>query len=631
VLANQIKPAFLGDEPWFDESKRRVVTWNGAAKAAFRAVPGGTMATVLSNAQLNTLSLDPLTQKKMVAYLRGGTTYTVPNPVPPPPNVVLTIEGTGIGQFRKRIGGALGDLSNAQPLVVTAPSNDPIIFNTGADPGYVGYVATWNPDPADQTKGRPNRIVAPANDGMVHVFDSADGHEIMAYIPSSLLRTTVDAAGKATGLQALTYQDGGVPLYRHHFYVDSSPRTADVDFNSAGVKGGGSDWHTIVVGGMGKGGSSYYGLDLTTPNAVDESQAAAKLMWEFHDADWNYTYGHPVIVKTYAYGWTVIVTSGYNNVSGEGRIYFLNPKDGTQLRPFLSTGPISCTGPDGNPQTSGLTQINGFTKDFHNQFVEQLYGGDLCGNLWRFDLTSPTGAYVNPAKPFAVLTAPDGTLQPITTAPQIEIDIANGVNRYVFIGTGRLLDVSDETLPATAQAQTLYAIRDGTLSKPIPDGDPSLPIRPRGGGAFTLASVPAGGGPIVAGAPNGWYHDLPDGTGPTPAERIVVDVEADVSAVNYVGTQVTNDPCTIALPANTYVRQFATAESLISDPINGWFYHSDAGGVGGQVVGFQNMSTGEITLGVLLSNEVPGTHPVPIKNPVFVGRNRMSWRLLTGE
>ena len=225
---------------------------------------------------------------------------------------------------------------------------------------------------------------------MVHVFDSADGHEIMAYVPSSLLRTTVDAAGKATGLQALTYQDGGVPIYRHHFYVDSSPRTADVDFNSAGVKGGASDWHTIVVGGMGKGGNSYYALDLTPAQRRRRVAGRGQATVGVRDtADWNYTYGHPVIVKTYAYGWTVIVTSGYNNVSGEGRLYFLNPKDGTQLRAPLTTGAISCTGPDGNPQTSGLTQINGFTKDFHNQFVEQLYGGDLCGNLWRFDLTIP--------------------------------------------------------------------------------------------------------------------------------------------------------------------------------------------------------------------------------------------------
>ncbi len=623
VLANQIKPAALGDEPWMDETKRRIVSWDGATRVAFRATPAGLLPT-LSAAQLGTLSPNGFTQRRMVAYLRGGTTYnTTAADAPLPPGKTLTIEGTGIGQFRKRLGGVLGDISNAQPLVVSAPI-DPPIFNTGADPGYAGFVA------AQKAAGYTDRIVAPANDGMVHVFDSNDGHEVFAYVPSSLLRNTVDANGRPTGIQALTFQDGGVPLYKHHFYVDSSPRTADVDFNNAGLAGGGSDWHTIVVGGMGKGGNAYYGLDLTDGNATDEPQAAAKLLWEFSDADWKYTYGRPIIVKTYQYGWTVIVTSGYDNVSGEGRIYLLNPKTGkpqNPAQPYISTGAVSCLGPDGvTTQTSGLAQINGFTKDFHNQFVEQVYGGDLCGNLWRFDLTATSGNYPSPQL-FAVLTDPSGKPQPVTTAPQIEIDLANGVDRYVFIGTGRLLDVADLTTPATPQTQTMYAIRDAKLDTPIPDGDPKLPIDARS----VLAAVPGGGAPVPGGAPNGWFHDLPDGSGGTPAERIVIDVEGDVNTVTYIGTQTTNDPCTVALPANIYAREYATATSLINDPLNGWFYHDDAGGVGMQIVGIQDPVTGAITLAGLLSHEIPGTKPIAFKNPSTFGRNRMSWRILTGE
>ena len=619
----QIAPAFVGDEPWMDETKRRIVTFDGIAKVAFRATAAGP-AGKLSGAQLGTLSPSGFMQRRMVAYLRGGTTYKTTAADPGTPGTVMTIEGTSIGQFRKR-SGPLGDISNAQPLVVSAPV-DPPIFNTGADPGYAGYVA------AQKAAGYKDRVVAAANDGMVHVFDSVDGHEIFAYVPSSLLRTTVDANGRPTGIQALTFQDGGVPLYKHHFYVDSSPRTADVDLNSAGVKGGGSDWHTIVVGGMGKGGSAYYALDLTDGNATDESQAAAKLLWEFSDADWRYTYGRPIIVKTYQYGWTVIVTSGYNNVSGEGRIYLLDPKTGkphNAAQPYISTGAVSCLGPDGvTTQTSGLAQINGFTKDFHNQFVEQVYGGDLCGNLWRFDLTATSGNYPAPQL-FAVLTDPVGKPQPITTAPQIEIDLANGVDRYVFIGTGRLLDVADFTTPTIPQAQTMYAIRDDKLDTPIPDGDPALPIAPRS----TLAAVPAGGAPVAGGAPNGWFHDLPDGSGGpgAPNERIVIDVEGDVNTVTYIGTQTTNDVCTIALPANIYAREFATGTSLINDPLNGWFYHDDAGGVGMQIIGMQDPTTGAITLAGLLSHEIPGTKPIAFKNPSTFGRNRMSWRLLTGE
>jgi hypothetical protein len=98
----------------------------------------------------------------------------------------------------------------------------------------------------------------------------------------------------------------------------------------------------------------------------------------------------------------------------------------------------------------------------------------------------------------------------------------------------------------------LYAIRDGTLSKPIPDGDRhcrSVHV------AAGPSRWPACGRrrPDCGGAPNGWYHDLPDGTGARRrADRR--RRRGDVSVVNYIGTQVTNDPCTIALPANIYAR-----------------------------------------------------------------------------
>ncbi len=127
----------------------------------------------------------------------------------------------------------------------------------------------------------------------------------------------------------------------------------------------------------------------------------------------------------------------------------------------------------------------------------------------------------------------------------------------------------------------------------------------------------------------GWFHDLPTGAN---AERIVFDVEADANAVTYVGTQVQSDPCIIALPANIYAREFTTAESLINDPINGWFYHDDKGGVGMQVVGLTDPVTGEVTLGGLLTHETrASTKPVKFKNPGFGSRNRFSWRLLGGE
>jgi len=605
-----LTPALPGDEPWF--TKRKVVTRNDSTGLGVPFID-----SKISAAQLNSLSSDPTTQKKIIAYLRGGTTYG-PGPTP------TTIEGKGIGQFRDRSKfGYLGDITNAQAVIVDPPTKP---YKDITDPFYSTFVTA--------KAARPTHVYAAANDGMLHNFDAATGQEEYAFIPSNLFR------GKAgnvltqdvTGIQALTYQDGGVPIYHHHFYVDSSPRVADVDFGN-----GTGNWHTILVGGLGKGGNGYYALDITDPTAVDENAAAAKVLWEWRNPDNDddvannhklqtspaYTYGRPVIVKTRAFGWTVIVTSGYNNKSGVGTLYFLNPVTGAVMYQ-MSTG----AGSPANP--SGFAQIHAFVKDEANQIAEQVYGGDLFGNLWRFDVSSPSTASWK-VDLFARLTDAGGVGQPVTTAPQIEIDLNNGINRYVFIGTGRLLDISDLTNPTPTQQQTMYAIRDGTLSTIQTAG---LPIQPR----VTLDTIDLGSNGINAiagGAPNGWYHDLPN-TSPT-AERIVVDVQADVNVAAYIGTQAPNDPCIIALPASIYARDYTTGKSLISSGgATVASIYAANGAVGGTLVASGTVGPGGVftpeAFKFLISKEgPPGSTPYDINNPVTGPGNRLSWRLLNGQ
>ena len=62
-----------------------------------------------------------------------------------------------------------------------------------------------------------------------------------------------------------------MPPFRHHFYVDSTPRVVDVDFNAPA----GDAWHTILVGGMGKGGNRYYALDVTHPVDAGVTETAS--------------------------------------------------------------------------------------------------------------------------------------------------------------------------------------------------------------------------------------------------------------------------------------------------------------------------------------------------------------------
>jgi len=633
TLAAQIDPVATGvAEPWMDENHRRVVTLTGSSGpgVAFRRAN-------LTAAQKASLANTALQQDKLVSYLRGGSTYTIDNP-DPTPDTVYTIEGTGIGQFRKRFG-ALGDLSNAEPVIVIPPDRN---YLDTTDPGYSAFKSTYNP--ARPATPRNTVVVAPANDGMVHVFDAGPmprpsygalpaipttaggGTELFAFIPKALFRGTAGNAATEdiTAIQALAYQDGGVPIYHHHFYVDSSPRVADVDFNN-GV--GSPDWHTIVVGGLGKGGNSYYALDVTNLDSVpDEATAASKVLWEWSNADVRYTYGRPVIVKVrdggYPTGrWVVIVTASYNNVSGRGKVFFLDAKTGTLLS-TVTTSAGDATTP------SGLAQIHAFVANENNQVAEQIYGGDLLGNFWRIDVSGSDQYKTATAVLFAQLTAPDGSVQPVTTAPQIEVDVNNGVDRYVFIGTGRLLDATDLTTPASPQTQTMYAIRDGTLQTFSTTG---LPVQPR----TDMVPINADGvSAIAGGAPNGWYHDLPNVSG--DSQRIVVDVQANVNIAQYIGTKVQDDPCLISLPAVLYARDYTTARTLLLDPNDPTHQTLMAsiplpnGAVGSITIG-RMQPDGSQSLGALISGEVPGTTPFDLQNPVTGPGSRLSWRILGAE
>jgi len=211
----------------------------------------------------------------------------------------------------------------------------------------------------------------------------------------------------------------------------------------------------------------------------------------------GYSYGNPVITKTPEGKWVVVLTSGYNNTGGsehgKGVLYVLNALTGVPLIPKISTG----VGSDETP--SGLAKIIAWsdTEDAEqNNTSHLIYGGDLQGNLWRFDISAtPTGP--NP-KLVAVLKDPSGNVQPITAKPELG---KVGDFRVVFVGTGKYLEVSDLI---DKQQQSLYAIKDsdgGTIINPrdsLVQQTLSAPSSTRTGSANNVDMTNG----------NGWYVDF---------------------------------------------------------------------------------------------------------------------------
>jgi type IV pilus assembly protein PilY1 len=364
------------------------------------------------------------TKPGMVDFLRGDTSKG----------------GDAIGDFRSRKDSdgnfnVLGDIINSEPVVVNY-SGTPIIF--------VG-----------------------ANDGMLHVVDgrkdssvSTRGQELWAYVPRLLHSALPSLADQA---------------YSHKYYVDGTPVVAEV----TGVSG----VTRLLVGGLGKGGRGYYALNVSDYNAATVADAAAKAMWEFgaSQANMGYSFGTPLIVNT-ASGWRVLVTSGYangttNGGDGIGRLWVLNPASGA-VEATISTGVGSAANP------SGLAHISLKAYGAADAVTRYVYGGDLLGNMWRFDLNSATAVKI------AELRDPLGNTQPITSPPEVGSVPGTTDKVYVYVGTGKYLhddDVPGGPTPSAAatQQQSMYGIIDDTSV-----GAPSLPdVRGTNG-----ATCPTGGG-----------------------------------------------------------------------------------------------------------------------------------------
>jgi type IV pilus assembly protein PilY1 len=321
--------------------------------------------------------------------------------------------------YRDRNGVMFGDVVGSQPYYVRAA-------NFGyTENNYAGYKIS--------TSTRSPTVYVGANDGMLHAFNALTGVERWAYVPSQVFPTMY-------GLASADYAN------THKFYVDGAPIASDIYCTSCSTVG----WRTIIVGGLNAGGNGYYAIDVTDP---DDPHG----LWEFKttttclsaaeisngtgsgDCHVGNSYGRPVITKLNDGTWVVLVTSGYNNTgaagtTGYGYLYVLNAITGKVIN-RISTNVGSDTSP------SGLAQISGYADSpFTNNLATYVYGGDLLGNLWRFDIntTDPVAQVVL----IATLKDSSNNPQPITTAP--ELALINS-KRIIYVGTGKYLEISDLT------------------------------------------------------------------------------------------------------------------------------------------------------------------------------------------
>lgn len=407
-----------------------------STSASFTALKG-TGGTLLSDAQV----LD------LIAYARGDRSKEVPNG----PWRVRALDVT------KPVSSSnppylMGSIVNASPWLQSPPTARQLP-TSGSEPTYKSFM-----------EARANRravLWAAANDGMLHAFAASGndlGAPLLSYVPSPILGRLRDLS-LATNNQLTAG-------------VDGSPFTADVLT--------GNTWKTYLFNSLGRGGKAVFALDVTDTANLNESQAATIYKWTFSsddDADLGHvlvdvkshpdTYQASAVVRMENGKYALLIPNGVNSTNGKAFVYVLFV-DGPDTGGAWTVGTHYIKLATDNVTNNGMVGVNWADTDRDGK-ADTLYGTDLKGRLWKFDVRSS-----NPAEwSIAFSGQPmfkaeeNGNPIPVMTPPVVSFPGFGGV--MVGFGTGKSLVPGD--FPYSGFTQRFYSIYDkanwGTTN-PIP-------------------------------------------------------------------------------------------------------------------------------------------------------------------
>ena len=319
-----------------------------------------------------------------------------------------------------------------------------------------------NPDPADQV------IFAGTNDGFLHAIDARTGTEHWAFIPPEFL-----------GDQLLLKVNAASP--DKHYGIDGTIR-AHVQADSDGVIEPDEGERAYLFFGMRRGGSWYYGLDVTRPDSP-------RVLWRL-DASLlpglgqSWSTPAPTRIRIQGSGQNaqslVLVFGGGYDPSQDrpdggadrqgNAIYVVDAIDGRLL------WHASRTGSDfeaGDMRYSIPADVRVIDLDIDG-FADRFYAADMGGQVWRFDV-------FNGRTPAGLITggviaqlggAPDDSPVPAETrrfyhAPDIAL-AGRGAQRFIHIGIGSGHRARPNSL---ATHDRFFALRDHAVFKSLTQGE----------------------------------------------------------------------------------------------------------------------------------------------------------------
>jgi type IV pilus assembly protein PilY1 len=505
---------------------RRVYTFNDSqGLVSFDTGMPAALKTELANHASELLSRTGASLNDLINYVIGEQEKEISNG----------------GVLRNRVS-VLSDVVHGSPSVVRGPNAafKDIDWPIGTDEQIAAENGNGYLDYQIAKQSRHNVLYFGSNSGMLHAFDAEDPtttEEYWSFIPSKAFDNIHRLAD---------------PQFKHWSYVDNTPIVRDAFINN--------NWRTVLINGMRYGGQAFFALDVTQgPSTTPE------VLWEFtdeDDPDMGYSYGQATIARISSTGdWVALLPNGYNNtqtwtedpsdpndnnVSGSGNavLFVVRLSDG-KLLAKLNTGEGSPTNPNGLATAVAIDSIyadkTGGVGVGRDQGADYAYAGDLYGNLWRFDFTSPN--YSDWSSSITrVVKASNIKHRPITTRPQV-VSIPRNFRSsqkdvMVMFGTGKYIEIPDRSINLPAD-QYMVGVMDGLTSPNIDlnitDNDFVEQSFSTNGGIRTLSEYS-----VDLMSKKGWRVELPE-----QGERLANPMTLLANQVLIAPTTVTAgiDPC----------------------------------------------------------------------------------------
>ena len=337
----------------------------------------------------------------------------------------------------------------------------------------------------NQEHGRRKYLVAAANDGMVHIFQSTAGEHPydlkVSYLPSAMEREN-DASGNpitlAKVLKDIAHADYGKSIENHKYGVNGGFTLRQTAVAEQGSK---FQQRVFMFGAMGQGGRGAYALniggkeDQTTNTGLDAAAWSDKVpLFETakgKDNTLGFTIGTPQIGRVSIKRETDGSAKLDENIRYAGFLasgYAAEEKDATanetalyvyeMLGKEVGTGEKRGQAVAGKPGdqlakivvkdgVGGLSTPTLLDTDFDG-VVDFAFAGDRGGNMYRFDLRGAA-----PKDWTAVKIFSGSSSKPITSAPAVS---RKGTKEYIVIfGTGSEIYQSDLS---NTETQSIYGI-----------------------------------------------------------------------------------------------------------------------------------------------------------------------------